>query len=78
MTHTLLILLKLAIRAIILMDSRLKDLTYPWHRPLPLVRPLLAMYLLVPLAVLVLTGRTLALLVLHREDPYVKTAPYPK
>ena len=68
MTHTLLILLKLAIGAIILaigMDSRLKDLTYPWHRPRSLLPPLLAMYLLVPLAVLVLTGRVLALLVLH-------------
>jgi bile acid:Na+ symporter, BASS family len=63
MTHTLLILLKLSVGAIILaigLDSRLKDLTYLWQRPWLLVRSLLAMYLLVPLAALALV-KTLTL-----------------
>ena len=57
MTVTLLILLKVAVAGIILaigMDSSLKDATYWWHRPGLLVRSVLAMYVLVPLAALAL------------------------
>ena len=53
MTTTLLLLLKLAVGGIILaigMDSTLKDMTYLWRRPSLLLRSLLAMYVLVPLA----------------------------
>jgi bile acid:Na+ symporter, BASS family len=56
-TATLLILLKVAVVGIILaigMDSTLKDATYLWHRPGLLLRSVLAMYVLVPLAALAL------------------------
>jgi len=56
-TATLLILLKVAVAGIILaigMDSTLKDATYLWHRPGLLLRSVLAMYVLVPLAALAL------------------------
>src|SRR5271156_6851471 len=57
MTATLLILLKVAVAIIILaigMDSTLRDATYLWHRPGLLLRSVLAMYMLVPLAALAL------------------------
>jgi len=57
MTATLLLLLKLSVALIILaigMDSTPKDMTYLWRRPGLLLRSLLAMYVLVPLAALVL------------------------
>ncbi len=57
MTATLLLLLKVAVGGIILaigMDSTLKDMAYLWRRPLLLLRSVLAMYLLVPLAALAL------------------------
>ena len=57
MTAVLLILLKVAVAGIILaigMDSTLKDATYLWYRPGLLVRSVLAMYVLVPLAALAL------------------------
>jgi BASS family bile acid:Na+ symporter len=53
MTATLLLLLKGAVGVIILaigMDSTRADLTYLWRRPGLLLRSLLAMYVLVPLA----------------------------
>ena len=56
-TLLLLLLLKLAVGAIILaigMDSTLKDATYLWRRPGLLLRSVLAMYVLVPLAALAL------------------------
>ncbi len=74
MTATLLLLLKFAVGVIILaigMDSTLKDVTYLWRRPGLLLRSLLAMYVLVPLAALILVklltlkpGVEIALLVL--------------
>jgi BASS family bile acid:Na+ symporter len=74
MSPTLLLALKLSVGAIILaigMDSRLSDLAYLWKRPGLLLRSLLAMYVLVPLAAFVLvkllplpTGVEVALLVL--------------
>ena len=57
MTLTLLLLLKLAVGAIIFaigLDSTAHDLTYLWRRPTLLLRSVLAMYLLVPLAALAL------------------------
>jgi len=57
MTTTLLILLKVAVAGIILaigMDSTLRDATYLWRRPGLLLRSVLAMYVLVPLAALAL------------------------
>jgi hypothetical protein len=57
MTVTLLILLEAAVAGIILaigMDSTLKDATYLWRRPGLLLRSVLAMYVLVPLAALAL------------------------
>ncbi|HKM74203.1 MAG TPA: hypothetical protein VJX94_29770 [Stellaceae bacterium] len=57
MTATLLILLKVAVAGIILaigMDSTLRDATYLWRRPGLLLRSVLAMYVLVPLAALAL------------------------
>jgi BASS family bile acid:Na+ symporter len=57
MTAALLILLKVAVAGIILaigMDSTLKDVTYLWRRPGLLLRSVLAMYVLVPLAALAL------------------------
>ncbi len=56
MTAILLFALKASVGAIILaigMDSRLSDLAYLWRRPALLLRSLLAMYLLVPLAALI-------------------------
>lgn len=56
-TLLLLLLLKLAVGGIILaigMDSTLKDATYLWRRPGLLLRSVLAMYVLVPLAALAL------------------------
>ena len=53
----LLILLKVAVAGIILaigMDSTLSDATYLWRRPGLLLRSMLAMYVLVPLAALAL------------------------
>lgn len=74
MTPALLLVLKLSVGAIILAigtDSRLSDLAYLWRRPGLLLRSLLAMYVLVPLAALVLvklltlrTGVEVGLLVL--------------
>jgi|SRR5271156_530736 len=74
MTATLLILLKVAVAIIILaigMDSTLRDATYLWRRPGLLLRSVLAMYMLVPLAALALVkvltlapGVEIALLVL--------------
>jgi bile acid:Na+ symporter, BASS family len=57
LTATLLILLKVAVACIILaigMDATLKDTTYLWRRPGLLLRSVLAMYVLVPLAALAL------------------------
>jgi BASS family bile acid:Na+ symporter len=57
MTATLLLLLKLSVGGIILaigMDSTPRDMAYLWRRPGLLLRSLLAMYVLVPLAALIL------------------------
>jgi bile acid:Na+ symporter, BASS family len=57
MTAAPLILLKVAVAGIILaigMGSTLKDVTYLWRRPGLLLRSVLAMYVLVPLAALAL------------------------
>jgi len=57
MTATLLLLLKISVGIIILaigMDSTLKDATHLWRRPGLLLRSVLAMYVLVPLAALAL------------------------
>jgi len=57
MTAILLILLKVAVAGIILaigMDSTLKDAAYLWRRPGLLLRSVLAMYVLVPLAAVAL------------------------
>lgn len=57
MTETLLLLLKAAVGVIIFaigMDSTRKDATYLLHRPALLLRSVLAMYVLVPLAALAL------------------------
>src|SRR5277367_1160042 len=57
MTATLLILLKVAVAIIILaigMDSTLRDASYLWRRPGLLLRSVLAMYVLLPLATLAL------------------------
>lgn len=57
MTATLLLLLKLSVALIILaigMDSTPRDMAYLWRRPSLLLRSLLAMYVLVPLAALIL------------------------
>jgi len=57
MTATLLLLLKLSVVLIILaigMDSTPRDLAYLWRQPGLLLRSLLAMYVLVPLAALIL------------------------
>lgn len=57
MTATLLLLLKLSVALIILaigMDSTPRDMAYLWRRPGLLLRSLLAMYVLVPLAALIL------------------------
>jgi bile acid:Na+ symporter, BASS family len=57
MTESLLLLLKGAVGVIIFaigMDSTLKDATHLWHRPAMLLRSVLAMYVGVPLAALVL------------------------
>jgi len=57
MTATLVTLLKVAVAGIILaigMDSTLKDVTYLWRRPGLLLRSVLAMYVLVPLAAMAL------------------------
>jgi bile acid:Na+ symporter, BASS family len=57
MTAWLLVTLKLAVGALILaigMGSTFSDLTYLWRRPGLLLRSLLAMYVLVPLAALAL------------------------
>jgi BASS family bile acid:Na+ symporter len=74
MTAILLLLLKAAVAVIVFaigMDSTLKDATYLWRRPGLLLRSLLAMYVLVPLAALALVkvltlppGVEIALLVL--------------
>ena len=74
MTETLLLLLKASVGMLILavgMGSTLADLTYVWRRPALLLRSLLAMYVLVPLAAYLLvvflpvsTGIKAALLVL--------------
>lgn len=63
MTESLLLLLKGAVGVIIFaigMDSTLKDATHLWHRPALLLRSVLAMYVGVPLAALVLV-KTLTL-----------------
>jgi BASS family bile acid:Na+ symporter len=55
MTSVLLLLLKLSVAGLILaigMGSTLRDLLYLWHRPGLLLRSLLAMYVVVPLAAL--------------------------
>lgn len=57
MTETLLTILKLSVGALILaigMGSTFSDLAYLWRRPGLLLRSLLAMYVLVPLAAFVL------------------------
>jgi bile acid:Na+ symporter, BASS family len=57
MTAAPLILIKVAVAGIILaigMGSTLKDVTYLWRRPGLLLRSVLAMYVLVPLAALAL------------------------
>jgi BASS family bile acid:Na+ symporter len=57
MTATLLLLLKISVGIIILaigMDSTPRDMAYLWQRPRLLLRSLLAMYVLVPLAALAL------------------------
>lgn len=57
MTETLLTLLKMSVGALILaigMGSTFSDLSYLWRRPGLLLRSLLAMYVLVPLAAFVL------------------------
>jgi len=57
MTTTLLLLLKISVGIIILaigMDSTLREIAYLWHRPGLLLRSVLAMYVLVPLAALAL------------------------
>ena len=57
MTEALLLLLKLSVGALILaigMGSTFSDLTYLWKRPGLLLRSLLAMYVLVPLAAFLL------------------------
>lgn len=57
MTATLLLLLKLSVALIILaigMDSTPRDMAYLWRRPGLLLRSLLAMYVLAPLAALIL------------------------
>jgi BASS family bile acid:Na+ symporter len=74
MTLILLLLLKVAVIVIVFaigMDSTLEDAAYLWRRPRLLLRSLLAMYILVPLAALALVklvtlqpGVEIALLVL--------------
>ena len=57
MTTTLLLLLKISVGIIILaigMDSTLREIAYLWRRPGLLLRSVLAMYVLVPLAALAL------------------------
>jgi bile acid:Na+ symporter, BASS family len=57
MTHTLLLLVKISVGVLILaigMGATLADLTYVWRRPGLLLRSLLAMYVLVPLAAFLL------------------------
>jgi hypothetical protein len=57
MTETLLLLVKIPVGTLILaigMGATLADLTYVWRRPGLLLRSLLAMYVLVPLAAFLL------------------------
>src|SRR5690242_17070742 len=70
MTFALLLAVKIAVAAIILaigMSSALSDLNYIWFRPKLLLRSLLAMYVVVPLA-------TLAIVALFPIAPSVKAA----
>ena len=59
MTEGLLLLLKVSVGLLILaigMGSTFSDLAYLWRRPALLVRSLLAMYVLVPMAAFVLVS----------------------